>query len=94
MEDASAAPAAPAEPEEEPLPEEVLNGTPEDIMTRVRLIDNDLKVSSVEGISRGLGTRERARECVVEAGETRSQGRRVRGRAGEWKVVQISREVG
>lgn len=32
--------------EEETLPEEILNATPEEIMTRVRLIDNDLKVSS------------------------------------------------
>ena len=32
------------EPVEEPLPDEIVNGTPEDIMTRVRLIDNELKV--------------------------------------------------
>lgn len=35
-----------AVPEEEPLPDDILNASPEDIMTRVRLIDNDLKVSS------------------------------------------------
>lgn len=37
--------AAPVIPEEEPLPEEILRASPEEIMTRVRLIDNDLKVS-------------------------------------------------
>lgn len=37
---------APAVEEEEPLPEEILNASPDEIMTRVRLIDNDLKVSS------------------------------------------------
>lgn len=30
---------------EETLPEEILRSSPEEIMTRVRLIDNDLKVS-------------------------------------------------
>lgn len=34
------------EPEETPLPDDILNASPEDIMTRVRLIDNDLKVSA------------------------------------------------
>lgn len=38
--------AAPTVPEEEPLPEDIINASPEDIMTRVRLIDNDLKVSA------------------------------------------------
>lgn len=38
--------AAPTAPEEEPLPEDIINASPEDIMTRVRLIDNDLKVSA------------------------------------------------
>lgn len=30
---------------EAPLPDDIANGTPEDILTRVRLIDNELKVS-------------------------------------------------
>jgi len=33
-----------AEPEEEPLPQEILDASPEDIQTRIRLIDNDIKV--------------------------------------------------
>lgn len=46
--------------EEETLPEEILNATPEEIMTRVRLIDNDLKVSlgfvcAVMGVKGGPG---------------------------------------
>lgn len=36
----------PNEPEEEPLPDEILNAGADDIMARTRLIDNDLKVRS------------------------------------------------
>lgn len=36
--------AKPAVVEEEPLPDDIANGTPEDIMLRVRLIQNELKV--------------------------------------------------
>lgn len=37
----------PTEPEvvEAPLPDDIANGSPEDIHTRVRLIDNELRVS-------------------------------------------------
>lgn len=45
MSSTNATAAAPQPPVEEPLPDEILNASPEDIMTRVRLIDNDLKVS-------------------------------------------------
>lgn len=38
--------AQPKEPEEEPLPDEILNASADDIMARTRLIDNDLKVRS------------------------------------------------
>lgn len=31
--------------EEDPLPDDIANGTPEDIMLRVRMIQNELKVS-------------------------------------------------
>lgn len=30
---------------EDPLPDDIANGTPDDILTRVRLIDNELRVS-------------------------------------------------
>lgn len=36
----------PEEEQEVHLPDEIANGTPEDILTRVRLIDNELKVST------------------------------------------------
>ena len=35
----------PQQPQEEPLPDEILNASAEDIVARTRLIDNDLKVS-------------------------------------------------
>ena len=44
----AAADEAPKEPEEAPLPDEILNATAEDIMARTRLIDNDLKVMRSE----------------------------------------------
>jgi hypothetical protein len=37
----------PAVPEEEPLPDDILNASADDIMARTRLIDNDLKVSQL-----------------------------------------------
>ncbi|BGP58688.1 hypothetical protein JCM8202_003610 [Rhodotorula sphaerocarpa] len=43
-----AAAEAPKEPEEAPLPDEILNASAEDIMARTRLIDNDLKVMRSE----------------------------------------------
>ncbi|KAK4053364.1 26S proteasome regulatory subunit 6A [Microbotryomycetes sp. JL221] len=46
----TAAAPTPAEPVEDPLPDEILNASPEDIMTRVRLIDNDLKVMRSESM--------------------------------------------
>lgn len=36
------------QPEEEPLPDEVLNATPEEIRTRTRLLENDIKVMRSE----------------------------------------------
>lgn len=44
----AAAPEPPKEPEEAPLPDEILNASAEDIMARTRLIDNDLKVMRSE----------------------------------------------
>ncbi|GJN94611.1 hypothetical protein Rhopal_007694-T1 [Rhodotorula paludigena] len=41
-------PAQPQEPQEDPLPDEILNASAEDIMARTRLIDNDLKVMRSE----------------------------------------------
>lgn len=38
------------EPEEEPLPDEVLNATVEEIQTRTRLLDNDIKVMRSENM--------------------------------------------
>ncbi|BGP36102.1 26S proteasome regulatory subunit 6A [Rhodotorula toruloides] len=38
----------PNEPEEDPLPDEILNASADDIMARTRLIDNDLKVMRSE----------------------------------------------
>ena len=43
-----AADEAPKEPEEAPLPDDILNASAEDIMARTRLIDNDLKVMRSE----------------------------------------------
>lgn len=45
------------QPEEEPLPEDILNASAEDIMARTRLIDNDLKVNN--SLLRSLGRRRR-----------------------------------
>lgn len=46
--DGDVAMAAPAEPEEEPLPADILNATPEEIATRTRLLENDIKVMRSE----------------------------------------------
>lgn len=44
--DANMTDAQPKEPQEEPLPQEILELTAEDILARARLIENEIKVSS------------------------------------------------
>lgn len=38
----------PKQPEEEPLPDEILNATPEELQTRTRLLENDVKIMRSE----------------------------------------------
>lgn len=38
--------APPAEEEEEQLPEEIRNASTEDLLTRARMLDNDIRVGS------------------------------------------------
>ncbi|GAA6016665.1 hypothetical protein JCM10207_000141 [Rhodosporidiobolus poonsookiae] len=55
----------PQEPEEEPLPDDILNASPEDIMARTRLIDNDLRVMRSE-TSRLNHERSKMREQIKD----------------------------
>lgn len=74
-------PPQPAQPEEEPLPEEILNASAEDIIARTRLIDNDLKVSSPLPWSReamssiaSLALRDPAAASLPRAWSSQTQG--------------------
>jgi 26S proteasome regulatory subunit T5 len=45
---ASTSEVKPREPQEKPLPEEILNATPDELATRTRLLENDIKIMRSE----------------------------------------------